>query len=240
MQLKVSHKIQNELVLPLNYHHILQAIIYKSLGKSYGYNNFVHDTGFQFDNRKFKMFTFSLLKGKYRIENRKIYFQQEVSFEVRSPEIFFIRQLAEHIEKYGISYGEQHYNDIEIELSEDTIEWEEVHIKMKTPITVYSTDPFSKNTYFFQPDEEEFYQQICDNFVRKYIACFGVEPEEGIWIEPVRVSDKDKFVTNYKGFYISGWYGEYYLTGRRKYLDFLYQTGLGSKNSQGFGMFDIV
>ena len=39
---------------------------------------------------------------------------------------------------------------------------------------------------------------------------------------------------------ISGWYGEYYLVGKRKYLDFLYQTGLGSKNSQGFGMFDVI
>ena len=57
---------------------------------------------------------------------------------------------------------------------------------------------------------------------------------------PVKVQDRDKCVTKYKGFYITGWCGEYVLKGERKYLDFLYQTGIGSKNAQGFGMFDIV
>ena len=33
--------------------------------------------------------------------------------------------------------------------------------------------------------------------------------------------------------------GEYELIGEPKYLDFLYQTGLGSKNAQGFGMFEV-
>lgn len=47
-------------------------------------------------------------------------------------------------------------------------------------------------------------------------------------------------MTKYKGFYISGWLGEYELSGEAKYLDFLYQTGLGSKNAQGFGLFDVV
>jgi len=49
-----------------------------------------------------------------------------------------------------------------------------------------------------------------------------------------------KLVTKYQGSYIEAWYGNFILSGKRKYLDFLYQTGLGSKNSQGFGMFNII
>ena len=64
-------------------------------------------------------------------------------------------------------------------------------------------------------------------------------PQEDLVIETVQFSEKDKYVTNYKGFYISGWYGTYRLKGKRKYLDFLYQTGIGDRNSQGFGMFDL-
>ena len=37
-----------------------------------------------------------------------------------------------------------------------------------------------------------------------------------------------------------GYKGVYKLEGERKYLDFLFQVGLGSKCSQGFGMFDIL
>ena len=34
--------------------------------------------------------------------------------------------------------------------------------------------------------------------------------------------------------------GEYLLNGPAPYLDFLYQVGLGSNNSQGFGMFEMT
>ncbi|MBQ8166545.1 MAG: CRISPR-associated endoribonuclease Cas6, partial [Lachnospiraceae bacterium] len=58
-------------------------------------------------------------------------------------------------------------------------------------------------------------------------------------LEPIKVTQKDKYVTKYKGIYVSGWKGIYQLSGEAKYLDFLYQTGLGAKNAQGFGMFEI-
>ena len=240
MQLVVAHKVPGGLELPLNYHHILQAIIYNNLKNSYGYSDFIHNTGFQWGNREFRMFTFSLIQGKYQIMGNKIRFQDEIFFEVRSPEIFFIRQLADTIMKNGITYGKQHFDDVDIYIGDYTVEEEELHIKMRTPTTVYITDTISKKTHFLHPLEEGFSELICRNFWRKYEACYGVAPENAIGIEPIRITEKDKFVTKYKGFYISGWYGEYYLVGKRKYLDFLYQTGLGSKNSQGFGMFDVI
>ena len=116
----------------------------------------------------------------------------------------------------------------------------ELQIKMKTPITIYSTDAESKSVYFYAPDEEFFYKKINDNFCRKYLAYCGIVPVTAIKIQPIQVSAKDKFVTKYKQSYITGWYGIYKLIGERKYLDFLYQVGLGGKNSQGFGMFELL
>lgn len=240
MQLRIVHKVPDGLELPLNYHHILQAVIYSNLGNSYGYSHFVHDVGFQSGNREFRMFTFSLLHGKYQIVGRNIRFQDEISFEVRSPEIFFIRQLADNIMRNGITYRKQHFDNVRVYIMDNTVEEEELYIKMRTPVTVYLTDPVSKKTHFLHPLEEGFSELVFRNFLRKYEACYGITPEDRIWLHPAHITEKDKFVTNYKGFYISGWYGEYYLAGERKYLDFLYQAGLGSKNSQGFGMFDII
>lgn len=104
---------------------------------------------------------------------------------------------------------------------------------------MYSTDEY-KHTIFYEPTDLEFYEMINDNFRRKYIAIMGVEPKDDIVLRPSFISDRDCKVTKYKGFYIKGFKGEYILEGDRKYLDFLYQTGLGSKNSQGFGMFNII
>ncbi len=240
MQLKITHKVPNGLTLPINYQYILQSIIYKNLINASGYSDFLHNRGYLFEEREYRMFTFSSIQGKYHIKDKEIKFEEKVSFEVRSPEVFLIRQLAENIQKNGITYLNQHFENVKLSIMDNTVEEDELYIKMRTPICVYSTNPVSGKTHYLSPQEKGFYELIIENFLRKYIAYYGVEPEGSIWIEPAYITEKDKFVTNYKGTYISGWKGEYHLLGQRKYLDFLYQTGLGSKNAQGFGMFDIV
>ncbi len=239
MQLLIRHKLSEPLELPLGYHHIIQAIIYKGLGRAQGYSTYIHDEGAVFGQRNYKLFTFGPLRGKYRIIERKIIFYDQVEFEVRSPDVFMIRRLAENLERGGIQYGKIHISDVEVLYSDFTVERDEIRIQMLSPISVYSSDMDSRRTYFYSPEEEEFPQLINENFIRKYTACYHVPPDSGIYIESVSVTPKDKYVTRYKDFYITGWKGEYYLCGKRKYLDFLYQAGLGSKNSQGFGMFEI-
>lgn len=245
MQLLVTHELAEELVLPINYHHILQAVIYRGLEDSdefHGghFNDFLHDKGFSNGKRSYKLFTFSLLKGKYEIEGRKIIFRDEVSFEVRSPDSLVIRRLAEGFAERAIHYGDVRVTDVRTVLKDRTVEDEVIPVEMITPVCVYSTDSETKKTHFYDPSEPEFEEAVNENFIRKYTAFYGVEPQSDVMIEPVRITQKDKFVTNYKGFYISGWRGIYRLYGERKYLDFLYQAGLGSRNSQGFGMFRLL
>ena len=241
MQLKIRHTIPNQLVLPLGYHHIIQGIIYHSLAEEAGYSGQMHNQGYSVADmgRCYKLFNFSLLRGKHHVVNRQIIFKDYVEWEVRSPDIYMIRLLESSFRKNGIQYGYQHFEDPELQLGNETIETDSAIIRMRSPICIYSTDKDTKKTYFYSPDEEEFSWQVSDNFVRKYRACYGVSPESGIWIMPLKVGRRDKYVTKYKGFYLSGWLGEYQLMGPRKNLDFLYQTGLGCRNSQGFGMFEI-
>lgn len=240
MQLIIKHKLPRELVLPIHYHHILQSIIYHNLREDYGYSDFLHEKGYASEERQYRMFVFGLLQGRYEIVQKNIVFRNEVSFRVRSADNRMLRLLKENLERRGISYLQQHYEDLELELTDDDIREEKVRVRMASPLCVYSTDPETKKTYFYHPQEPEFAEQVNANFRRKYKAYTGLEPKSDIQIHPLRLRDKDKYVTKYKGFYISGWLGEYELSGEAKYLDFLYQTGLGSKNAQGFGLFDVV
>lgn len=236
MRLLVRQFLKEGLSLPLNYHHIQQAVIYRGLNNFCDYGEHLHNTGYSFGNRQFRMFTFSPLRGKYEIREKNIIFRNEIIFEVSSPDTFMIRMLEENISKNGLIWGKRHYSEIELYLSDETIETEMLKVRMLSPICVYTTEEKTKKTQFYSPWEEEFASLVNENFIRKYLAYYGVPPVSGVNIEPVCVREKDKYVTRYQNFYISGWKGNYLLTGERKYLDFLYQTGIGSKNSQGFGM----
>lgn len=240
MQLVVHIGLDEPLSLPINYNHILQAVIYRSLSIMPDYAEFLHAGGFTRGQRQYKMFQFSQLVGEYQIEDKRITFFSQVSFEVRSPEPLLIRLLGECIWQQGITFGDHTYRDVQLELYDYTVEEQELLIRMKSPLTVYATDENSEKTFYFCPDDPEFYEMVNHNFYRKYQAYYGIEPMSGICLEIHGNKFPKKMVTRYKGILITAWYGTYKLSGERKYLDFLYQTGLGAKNAQGFGMFEIL
>ena len=129
---------------------------------------------------------------------------------------------------------------MELEIRDDTVEATSVLIRTESPICVRRTDPETKKTHYYSPAEPEFAEEVNLNFLRKYFAYTGIPAGSGISLTLEEVTEKDKYVTKYKGFYITAWGGTYRLSGERKYLDFLYQCGLGSRNAQGFGMIAIL
>lgn len=240
MQLHVYFKIDGGLELPVHYRHILQAAIYRALTVEPSYAAELHDRRITKGERPFKFFTYSDLKGKYEILSDRICFIREVSFEVRSPKEEFILRLRDGLDRKGLILGRREISEVYTRISRTTIRSGQLRIRMKTPICVYSTDPVTHKTYFYTPEEQGFYDLVQSNFIRKYRAFSGGEPEELISLQPVYVHARDKIVTKYKNFYYSGWKGEYILSGPCEYLDFLFQTGIGAKNAQGFGMFEVM
>ena len=72
-------------------------------------------------------------------------------------------------------------------------------IRMKTPLTVYSTDYDTKRTYFYSPEEPEFYQKIVDNFRRKYEAFYGVRSFQPITLTYIGEKLPQKLVISMPG-----------------------------------------
>ena len=125
-----------------------------------------------------------------------------------------------------------------VQVSDRHIESERIQIRMLTPITVYHTDG-QNQTEFYHPDEEAFYDGITRNAMRKYLFHTGAAYTESFCIAPLFKGLPKRMFTVYKGSYITAWYGQYALSGSPKMLDVLYQVGIGGKNSQGFGMFEV-
>jgi len=203
-----------------------------------GYSDFLHDQGQQYNGRGYKMFCYSDLKGKFTIRDKRICFLDTIKLEIRSIDEELIIRLEEAVNKRGVCFGDVVEMLTRVQREDKKIEVGALKIKMISPITAYQTVPDTKWTRYYNPLEEEFEGLIQRNFQRKYTAYTGREPGGTISLKAVSVGEQDRCVTEFKQNKIRAWYGTYMLRGRPEYLNFLYQTGLGAKNGQGFGMFE--
>ncbi|NSL53030.1 CRISPR-associated endoribonuclease Cas6 [Calidifontibacillus erzurumensis] len=246
LQIKFTPLENNMLTLPLEkYQQVLQGAIYKNIADQ-DFSTFIHDVGFQYEKRRFKLFTFSQLKGlnKVNLKDKTITFYNQISWTISSVLPQFIRFLGqsflqtEFFELFG-----QKMVVVEIRyIDSASIEASKCKIKMLSPITVYSTyvDRIGKKiTQYYSPSDPAFSYLIIENLYKKYEAFYGQKTNDQISICPIGNKHK-KIVTRFKGFIINAWSGEYLLEGDPKLISFAYDVGLGHKCSMGFGLFEII
>lgn len=242
MQLKVFLKLDTELVLPINYNHILQGIIYHSASSiDISHTKKLHNEGINADNytnTNFKLFSFSKIIGKYKIVGKNIVFSESIFFEIRSVDPYFIFIVYEGLKKNGIKFKNKTFIP-NLEISNKVITSDSIYIRMLSPIVALNNLPDGSKE-FISPLNNNFSLYISNNFTNKYKAFYGTFPKSEIELIVADVSYKDKCVTKFKNIYLTAWNGFFYLKGEPEVLNFLYNVGLGSKNSQGFGLFNII
>ncbi|RAK19109.1 CRISPR-associated Cas6 family protein [Anoxybacillus vitaminiphilus] len=246
MRLTVTMKPKNNVViLPLHYQYLLQGLLYRSL-KDKSFASFLHEIGFRKGKRTYKLFTFSRLFGQHKIQlnTKTIVFYDEISWHVSTVLPELTQQLGEYfLLQKEVYLGDQSVKIQSIKMEECEVKSSEIEIEMLSPVTVYSTYETvdgTQKTQFFHPYDEVFPHLIEVNFRNKYEAYYGAPPQERLFIEPLHVTKKHKVVTTFKNYYITAWQGRYRLRSAPKNLTFLLQTGIGGRNSQGFGMFHII
>lgn len=241
MEISLVLKGVQPITLPLAYHRLVQGMIYNALQTAPGYSKFIHDSGYNTGSRHFKLFVFSSLNGKKTIVNNCLVFHDKIYLDIRSADTKFIQALLISFCQAGsVTLAESEATILKCELHNTILYEEEYQIKMRSPITAYCTTE-SKKTVYYSPFDTAFVPSLRQNFASKYEAFYGKTPNGTISLVPTAFDvKKDKYVTNYKGFYITAWRGTYQLKGSAEFINFLYNTGIGAKNSQGFGMFDFL
>ena len=242
MRIILSLSSEGILKIPFSYNEIIQGLIYSHLDKVLA--DFLHNEGFLFKKRKFKLFTFSRILGRVKARRDGFEIASPFSIVISSPYNEILRSLAENlIRSSEVYFGKQNIfvESVKVEFSP---KFEgPAHIKMLSPVTVYSTlkAPKGKKTYYYNPKEYEFSELIRENILKKYRAYYRDEPrDESFNIEPLKVSKRDEKIISYKGFIIKGWMGTYRLSGSSELLKLAYDAGIGAKNSQGFGCFEVI
>lgn len=243
LKIKISAVDGDEMCFPLQYNHYVQGLIYNMLDKELG--EFLHDVGYQFEKRKFKMFCFSQIIGDFKIikENGEILFKNEAILYITSPIEEFLKQLGNALlleDSFVIGRQSIKVKEISIESVSDLDN--QILIKTLSPITVYSTlykANGNKYTCYFQPHEKEFQQLVSENLKKKYKAFYGKNAEDiDFSIQPA--GRMKQHVINYKGIIIKAYSGKFVLSGNQQLLQLALQSGLGSKNSQGFGCIRMI
>ena len=234
MQIKINLTPSAPLAVPMNYGYQLQSAIYSKLGEV-GASDFIHDTGYG-GARKYKAFVFGKLSGKYTVMNKQLVFADTISFEVRSPDFKLCDNLQRSLEINPV------FKFFNTPLPVSDIRVTNTHITESIVIftsdggVVAHTTLDNGKTIYFSPEGEEFFDRLEDNFKSKYKAFTGREAG-GITILPH--GKYRKTVTNYKGLWINSYSGRFKVIGKTEYIEFIYNAGLGEKNSQGFGLMNI-
>ncbi len=238
------HAPQRALVLPVHYNHLIQAAIYRHLDEALA--TWLHDEGFRFEKRLFKLFTFSRLYARNRrfdSERRELHLQGSVHLRIGTMHHDFMLSFIKHLmQNPKMRLGSQVCTVMDVEMERYTFPEGPAKVRALSPLTVYSTEEINgrKKTRFYTPFEEAFNRGIRDNLLRKARAFWGqtveLPPLSEVVIRPLKVEKRDQVIASYKGFWIKGWMGIYEINLPQPYFDLAYCAGLGAKNAQGFGM----
>lgn len=235
MQISLVLTPLEPLKIPLNYNYQLQSAIYAKL-KEVGSSDFWHDCGFG-EKETFKFFVSGPLLGNYKIEDKKIIFSDEIALEIRSPLFEFCDDIQRSIElNPTIKLFNQELAVSEAFLNNRHINSDTAIFKTISPIMV-SEQNMPQKTVFIRPDSPEFIYRLQENFYKKYKAVFDSQPPE---LKIELMEKGKKVVTQYKEIRLTGYHCTLKITGPNNALEFIYNTGLGERNPQGFGLMDII
>lgn len=236
MRLKIE-LTSKELKLPINYQAAIQGLIYTVFHKK-DYGAFLHDEGYRLDNKVFKLFVFSNLFGKYRIENQTIIFEDKCYFYLASESEEFMQIVYQfYMNNEIVILNGQKAKISSLQMMEVPYFRGEKDITIKTlsPVVAYRTE----NNYvnYFKPSDEEFTVLCSQNLMEKNAVMDSHIDNLVFSINTINY-EKKRLVRFKNTFYVA-YMCELNIHTNYETLALLYNTGLSSKGSAGFGMIEV-
>lgn len=210
------------------------------------FSSFLHNRGYEFEGRHFKLFTFSqILFEKKRVEkDRIINLGERVEWLISSPKDEFVQHFVDGL-----------FERPKAMLAENTIVPERVETVARpeftgcdrftclSPITISTKVERNDSLHlrYLSIDEVAFAEKIKDNLTRKYRLLYGKPPDDGDFTmefgrDYIKANKKVSRLIKFKGIDIRGYMLPFVLKGVPELIKIGYECGFGDKNSLGFGM----
>lgn len=260
MRFKISLHINAQQfgrTLPMNYQYETSAAIYKILSSADNeFAAWLHNNGFQLPNNKqFKLFTFSrlqippkcfqLIKQSNQMEllSDRVFLQ--ISFlPENSTETFIGGVFQNRMFEIGDRKSKVQFEVENIELMPSPEFKETMMYNALSPISVSQYDENDRQSYPKTPDEFKnapwIRDRLLSNLLDKYAAIYGHEFEGNPFLDLMTLSEpKSCLVTIKSGTSeqtrVRGFMCRFALHTPPELQKIAYESGLGNKNSQGFG-----
>jgi len=252
MELLINFKRLRGAMLPVNYQYALSSWIYKVIGQADSQHSaFLHEKGFSFDGKQFKMFTFSQLDVRpFRIEGNRIRLLGDsvsltVRFLVDASLHHFIKGLFMH-QHCGLGIDRDTQVDFEVttvQVKEPPVFMERMQYTCLSPI-VTSTRRDDGTVQYLSPEDPGFGTNLIQNLKRKQSALAAHdsdEPQSTASVDTFRLlnTPRKKGITIKEGTpqesKVIAYLFNFELTVSPDLHEVGYYAGFGEKNSMGMG-----
>lgn len=248
--------------ISFNYNYSLSAAIYKLLNfGSAEFSTFLHDIGYESNNKYYKFFTFALQLEKTTFNKKYLVLDSpNANLYISSPLVddFIKNFVIGTFEKQTIEiYAEgikTKFNIITTEILPEPIYSDEMYFKMITPMVLSTQVNYNDklSTYYFRVDDDlkKLNKIFNQNLINKYEAIHNKKYEgkgtELTWDYDylVKAAKSNKKLTkkvsimkDYESpIEVVGMFCPFSLKGDIKLIKVGYESGFGSQNSMGFGL----
>ena len=251
MRIKLHFELENN-IIPKDYRILILSFIKNNLEKNFN-ESYKEIYG---EKPTVKFFTFSVYLPKPKIEKEKIeldrnYFNVLFSIYDNKQFIEFYNSFNSMIIKnenkensYPLKNNKMRLKNITT-INEKIISSNRAIIKFLSPLVLRRHEEIAINEkrkgkdIYFDFNDSDFNEQINYSVSRliKDLKLNGVN--SNIKLKPYNNLAR-KTVVSFKNILINSSIGEYILEGDSELLNILYKTGIGSRRSEGFGMFEVI
>ena len=262
LRLRLSLKVDSrENILPLNYQYPVSAWIYQRIARANPeFANWIHNTGYRFNSKNFKLFTFS----NFHVPRRNV---QGDRLHILSPQVYL--NLSFYVEKAVESFIIGLFQNQEFEIGDriSKARFQVTRIESLpepsfiSPMEFQCLSPIcvSRSTIrkgkkmpeYLAPTHTEYERIFFDNLVFKYIALRRelesrdefVHTEEGDFRFELLSEPRSRLITIKTGqpdqTRVRGYFYTFRIFAPPELMRIGYYAGFGEKNSLGFGYVEV-
>lgn len=259
MRFKIKLETKSPSVeIPINYQYPLSAAIYKIIAKGdEKYAGFLHEQGY---GKGFKLFTFSDLKGKFKIrKDRMTLLDEQISFVVcfHMPEasrnfiegLFRSEEIVIADKKSKVQFSVQSITAQDNPLKDiPANEIISVMVKPISPIVIGEKQDTGHYT-FLAPDDDRFTKQLINSWRSKIEANYN----DSIAVDAVLLAEIEKYRNPWRSRLVTikaatpeetkirGFLNfKIKLTAERQFIDLVLNAGMGLYSAQGMGCLEVI
>ena len=237
MRLKLTLVLENE-SLPIQYRKSVISFIKLSLSE---YNEEYYRRFYNNKDTIIKPYTFAIFFRNPKFEDEKIIISDkkiELNISIADYETSIILYNAfnhQKNKKFALDKNSWSLKNISL-LMEKRIDTEEIIIKFMSPLVVRSH--IEKKDYYYSFADKEF-KDILKINIKQQLRITDI-PEILVENFDIFAISSKKVIVKFYEKKIETSTGIFKLVGDKKLLSYLYQAGMGSKHSSGFGMSKII